>query len=154
MERINKNQFDILALLEKYGLSPAQREIADMLSKSVGSINKTVAELKKTGYISSGKITDTGMAALEPFRVKRAIFNAAGFGSRLVPITLNTPKALVRVKGVRIIDTLIDAVLEAGITEIIITRGYLKEQFDQLLYKYPTIKFIENPEYNESNNIS
>ena len=82
------------------------------------------------------------------------MFIAAGFGSRLVPITLNTPKPLVRVKGVRMIDTLLDAVLKAGIEEIYIVRGYLGEQFDQLLYKYPMIKFLENPAYNEANNIS
>lgn len=91
---------------------------------------------------------------LEPYRAKRAIFIAAGFGSRLVPITINTPKPLVRVNGKRIIDGLIDACLAAGIEEIYIVRGYLAEQFDQLLYKYPMIKFIENPMYNSANNIS
>ena len=40
------------------------------------------------------------------------------------------------------------------IEEIYIVRGYLGEQFDQLLYKYPMIKFLENPIYNETNNIS
>ena len=95
-----------------------------------------------------------GYAALEPYRVKRAVFIAAGFGSRLVPITLNTPKPLVRVNGTRMIDTLLDAVIAAGIEEIYIVRGYLGEQFDQLLYKYPGIKFIDNPLYNEANNIS
>ena len=91
---------------------------------------------------------------MEPYRVKRAIFIAAGFGARLVPITLNTPKPLVRVKGTRMIDTLLDAVVKAGIEEIIIVRGYLGEQFDQLKYKYPQIQFLENPLYNEANNIS
>ena len=71
-----------------------------------------------------------------------------------MPITLNTPKPLVRVNGKRIIDTLIDACLAAGINEIYIVRGYLAEQFDQLLYKYPMIKFLENPIYNEANNVS
>lgn len=101
-----------------------------------------------------GKLLREGYMALEPYIAKRAIFIAAGFGSRLVPITLNTPKPLVRVNGTRIIDTLIDAVLSAGINEIYIVRGYLVEQFDQLLYKYPMLKFIENPAYNEANNIS
>ena len=78
-------------------------------------------------------------------KLKERYFLAAGFGSRMVPITLNTPKPLVRVNGNRIIDSLIDAVLEAGIKEIYIIRGYLSEQFDQLLYKYPMIKFIEKP---------
>lgn len=49
-----------------------------------------------------------------------------------------------------IIDRLIDACLEAGIDEIYIVRGYLAEQFDQLLYKYPMVKFLENPLYNEA----
>jgi len=52
------------------------------------------------------------------------------------------------------IDTLLDAVVQAGIEEIYIVRGYLGEQFDQLLYKYPMIRFLENPIYNEANNIS
>ena len=72
----------------------------------------------------------------------------------MVPVTLNTPKPLVRVGGKRIIDTILDAVYAAGITEVYVVRGYLGEQFDQLLYKYPTIKFIDNPLYNEANNIS
>ena len=65
----------------------------------------------------------------------------------------NTPKPLIKVNGKRIIDTLLDAVLAVGITDITIVRGYLGEQFDVLLKKYPMIKFIENPTYNEANNI-
>ena len=79
---------------------------------------------------------------------------AAGFGSRMVPVTLNTPKPLILVHGKRIIETLLDAVLDAGITDITIVRGYLGEQFDLLKRKYPMIKFVENPIYNEANNIS
>ena len=59
-----------------------------------------------------------------------------------------------RVNGKRIIDGLLDACLAAGISEIYIVRGYLAEQFDQLLYKYPMIRFLENPIYNEANNIA
>ena len=51
----------------------------------------------------------------------------------MVPVTLDTPKPLVRVNGTRIIDTLLDALLEAGIEDITIVRGYKAEQFDQLL---------------------
>ncbi len=121
---------------------------------SLGSVNRTVKELVSLGYAANGMITALGLEALEPYRAKRAVFIAAGFGSRLVPITFNTPKPLVRVHGKRIIDGLIDACLKAGINEIYIVRGYLSEQFDQLLYKYPMIRFLENPLYNEANNIS
>lgn len=116
--------------------------------------NLVVESLAKEGFLNGYEITKKGFRALEPYKVKRAIIIAAGFGSRLVPITLNTPKPLVRVHGKRIIDTLLDAIESAGIEEVYIVRGYLKEQFDQLLYKYPNIKFIDNLQYNEANNIS
>ena len=151
---ITRKQFNVLTFLEKVKGEKSQRQIAEATGMSIGSVNKVVAELKDTALIQNGILTDMGYAALEPYRVKKAIFIAAGFGSRLVPITLNTPKPLVRVKGTRMIDTLLDAVVAAEIEEIYIVRGYLGEQFDQLLSKYPNIKFIENPLYNEANNIS
>lgn len=150
---LSNKQFDILAGLEKNG-AMTQRALAGVSGMSLGAVNKAVAQLTEAGMISNGNITEKGLEALEPYRVRRAVFIAAGFGSRLVPITLNTPKPLVRVKGKRIIDSLLDAVVAAGIQEIYIVRGYLSEQFDQLLYKYPGIRFIENPAYNEANNIS
>lgn len=132
----------------------SQREIAEKTGMSLGSVNRVMTSLLSNGYIKENAVTPVGYAALEPYRVKQAVFIAAGFGSRLVPITLNTPKPLVRVRGTRIIDTLLDAVVAAGIQEIFIVRGYLGEQFDQLKYKYPQIQFLENPVYNETNNIS
>lgn len=152
--KLTKKQFNILTYLESERKSKSQREIAAATDMSVGTVNKLVSELAECGYVNGGAITDTGIEALEPYRVKRAVFMAAGFGSRLVPITLNTPKPLVRVKGKRIIDSLLDAVVSIGIKEIYLVRGYLSEQFDQLLKKYPNIIFIENPVYNETNNIS
>ncbi len=131
-----------------------QREIALKTGISVGGVNKALNELNELGFVSGNTVTDKGFAEMENYRVKRAVIIAAGFGSRLVPITLNTPKPLVRVKGQRIIDSTLTALRDAGIEEIYIVRGYLGEQFDQLLYKFPNIKFIENPVYNETNNIS
>lgn len=151
---LSRKEFDILVYLEKCGEAKSQREIAANVKMSVGTVNRVVASLIERGYVANNRLTDAAFEALEPYRVKRAVFIAAGFGSRLVPITLNTPKPLVRVNGVRMIDTLLDAVVAAGIEEIVIVRGYLGEQFDQLLYKYPNIKFIENALYNEANNIS
>ena len=151
---LTRKQFDVLTYIERTEGKLSQRKIAEATNMSAGTVNKVISELGDAQLLDNGAVTELGYAALEPYRVKRAIFIAAGFGSRLVPITLNTPKPLVRVKGVRMIDTLLDAVVAAGIEEIIIVRGYLGEQFDQLLYKYPNIKFIENPLYNEANNIS
>ena len=150
---LTRTQFEILVALTESKTALTHRNLEKMIDYSIG-INRAVTDLTEAGLISDGMITNKGLNALEPYRAKRAVFIAAGFGTRLVPITLNTPKPLVRVHGVRIIDRLIDACLEAGINEIYIVRGYLAELFDQLLYKYPMIKFLENPLYNEANNIS
>ncbi|EEG31313.1 cholinephosphate cytidylyltransferase/choline kinase family protein [[Clostridium] methylpentosum DSM 5476] len=152
--KLTRKQFEILTYLEKHRAPITQRDLARATGMSLGSVNKTITQLTECGYLCDHTLTEQGITALEPYRVKRAIFIAAGFGSRLVPITLNTPKPLVRVKGTRMIDTLLDAVVAVGIEEIVIVRGYLGEQFDQLLYKYPNIRFAENPSYNEANNIS
>nr|MCR4735957.1 CTP--phosphocholine cytidylyltransferase [Treponema sp.] len=131
----------------------SQREMSKSTGYSLGTINSIITNLEEEAFIADKKLLPKAIKELEAYRVKRMIFVAAGVGVRMLPITLNTPKPLVRIKGVRIIDTMIDAAITAGIEEIYIVRGYLSEQFDQLLYKYPFIKFIENPEYNEGNNI-
>ncbi len=154
------NQFEILTTIEKkQDEKQTQRDLAKKCNMSLGAVNKTLTELQELELIKTqdnGKymVTLKGYEWLEPYRVKKAIFMAAGFGSRMVPVTLNTPKPLIKVHGKRIIETLLDAVLDAGITDITIVRGYLGEQFDLLLKKYPMIKFVENPIYNEANNIS
>ena len=154
------NQFEVLTYIEKkQDEKITQRDISKKCRLSLGNVNKVLAELQEHELVKSTEepgytVTLKGYEWLEPYRVKKAIFMAAGFGSRMVPVTLNTPKPLIKVHGKKIIESLLDAVLDAGITDITIVRGYLSEQFDLLLKKYPMIKFIENPIYNEANNIS
>lgn len=88
------------------------------------------------------------------YKVKRAIIMAAGIGERLQPVTLTTPKPLIKVNGVRMIDTIIDGLYSNGINEIHVVIGYLKDKFLELKEKYPNIDFIYNPYYNTCNNIS
>lgn len=149
------NQFEVLTTIEENEKKLSQRDIAKETKLSLGTINKVISELLENKLIDKeNAITQNGLKVLEPYRVKRAIFLAAGFGSRLVPITLNTPKPMVLVNGKRIIETLLDAVVKAEIEEIYIVTGYLSEQFEILKKKYPQIKFVENNMYNEANNIS
>lgn len=154
------NQFEILVRIERHqDIKHSQRTLAKQLNLSLGVVNKLMNELLEMELLqvkenSRYNVTLKGYEWLEPHRVKRAIFMAAGFGSRMVPVTLNTPKPLIQVHGKRIIETLLDAVLAVGIEDITIVRGYLGEQFDVLLKKYPMVKFLENPIFNEANNIS
>ena len=152
---MTRKEFDVLAYLERTTGKRSQRAIAQGVGVSVGTVNKIVAAFHEWGWVTADlTLTDQGYEALEPYRARRVIFLAAGLGSRLLPLTLNTPKPLIRVNGKRILDTAIDAALAVGIEEIYVVRGHLAEQFDQLLSKYPMVRFLENPAYNETNNIS
>lgn len=88
------------------------------------------------------------------YKATKAIIMAAGKGNRMRPLTLKTPKPLVTVNGVRMIDTVIRGLHLNGITEIYVVVGYLKEQFRALEAEYPGLKLIENPYYDTCNNIS
>jgi len=87
-------------------------------------------------------------------KVKRAVIMAAGKGNRMLPVTLTTPKPLVRVNGWRMIDSVIHALHRNGITELYVVVGYLKEAFAGLPEEYPGLTLIENPWYDTCNNIS
>lgn len=150
---LNRKEFSILAALAETETPLSQRALAARTGHSLGTVNQLVRKLTARGLMQDGSITPEGIGALQPYRARRAVFIAAGFGSRLAPVTLDTPKPLVTVHGKRLIDGLIDAVLAAGIEDIIVVRGYMAQKFDVLKEKYPMIRFAENPRYAEANNI-
>ena len=86
--------------------------------------------------------------------VKRAIIMAAGIGKRMQPLTLEIPKPLVKVNGVRLIDTVVDGLQKNSIDEIYVVVGHLKEQFYAWSEERAGIHILENPFYDTCNNIS
>ena len=57
---------------------------------------------------------------------------AAGYGNRMLPITHTIPKPLIKVNGISMIETIIQALLKNQTEEIYIVVGYLKERKRQI----------------------
>lgn len=81
-----------------------------------------------------------------------AIILAAGFGSRFQELTKTTHKAMLKICGVPNVERTIVYLKEAGVNEIYIVVGYLKEQFKYLEKKYG-VQLIFNENYAKYNNI-
>ena len=135
-----------------------QRELAADTKLSLGLVNGILKECLAAGYLMqreerSFTLTEEGLAYLEAFRVKNAIILAAGFGSRCVPLTYETPKGLLKVYGQPMIERQIEQLLEKEIKDIVVVVGYKKEAFDYLIDKYG-VRLVYNPEYAVKNNLS
>ncbi|MEM7767888.1 MAG: nucleotidyltransferase family protein [Pseudomonadota bacterium] len=59
-----------------------------------------------------------------------AMLLAAGLGTRMRPLTDNTPKPLIPVAGRSILDRLIDALVEAGVTRLVINVHWLADKVE------------------------
>lgn len=137
-----------------------QRELAQKTELSLGTVNTLMKECMKNRFIAPGKsvagtyeLTAAGDQFLKQFHVDGALIIAAGFGSRFVPLTFETPKGLLEVFGERMIERQIRQLHEAGITDITIAVGYLKEKFEYLIDKY-NVRLLYNPEYASKNTLA
>ncbi len=153
-QTLTRPQFDLLVELATPNDDRAVAPMATETRFTPALREQTLRELTERGFIAGTTVTEKGSAALEPYRARRVILTAAGLGQRLVPVTYVMPKPLVKINGRRLIETIIDAARAAGIEEIVVVRGYMGEKFDVLREKYPDIRLIDNPYFNEANNIS
>ena len=78
---------------------------------------------------------------------------AAGTSSRFAPLSYEHPKALIEVRGEILLERQIKQLKDAGVPEIIIVTGYMREQFEYLGDKFG-VKLVHNPEYLTRNNNS
>ena len=83
-------------------------------------------------------------------RINTALILCAGFGKRLNPITLNTPKPLLEIKDISMLERCIHLIEKLGIQKILINTFYLKDQFSAFLNSKNfniDIKIIEDGEH-------
>lgn len=142
----------------------SQRELAKKFFVSLGKINSVVNQVCEEGLIvkssfeknkseSIYQITDKGRKEIESHKVDAAIIFACGMGVRLAPLTYDTPKSFIKIKGERMIERQIEQLLAAGINDITIMVGFMKERFDYLIDKY-NVKLVYNREYTSKNTLS
>jgi len=89
-------------------------------------------------------------------RITTALLLAAGTGSRLFPLTQNSPKCLTLVNEKSIIERLVNNLKGQGFTRLVIVTGYQKECIMDFLGSKSgnlTIEYIDSPLYRSTNNI-
>ncbi len=148
---MNLAEFNVLYEVYKEG-SVIYQNIVRNTGYESEQVSKVIEGLREKGWIESG-ITKKGYEELEQYRVDNAIIMAAGFGIRSLPLSRVVPKGLFEVKGEVLIERQIRQLKEAGIEQIIVVVGYLKEKFEYLKEKYQVI-LVENEDYYRYNNIS
>ena len=72
-------------------------------------------------------------------KINTALILCAGFGKRLNPVTLNTPKPLLKIKNLTLLDHCIGLIVQLKIKKILINSFYLKDQINE---------FVKNNNYN------
>ena len=133
--------------------SSNQRELSEMTGFSLGIVNRSVRALKDEGYLTGdGKPAARAEKELRANRPKHAVILAAGYGLRMVPINLSSPKALLEVNGERLIERLIRQLKEAGVEDITVVVGFMKDEFEYLMDDFD-VKLVVNPDYSVKNNL-
>ena len=152
---ISEKQFKLLSFLQEHPQEEfTQRQLAEQLEVSLGTINSLLKEMKEANWIDQeGHLSELGKEALEPFRVQNAVIMAAGMSSRFAPLSYEVPKGLLKVKGQRLIEREIEQLQEAGIEDITVIVGYMQEKMFYLAEKYG-VKIVVNNDYYKYNNCS
>ncbi|WP_026506356.1 NTP transferase domain-containing protein [Butyrivibrio sp. MC2013] len=149
---MNIHEADIIKQLNEHPFVN-QRILAESTGYSLGTVNHSIKSLVSDGYLDKDySLTSKARETFKNSRPRNAIILAAGFGMRMVPINMTTPKAMLEVNNERLIERMIGQLHESGIDDITVVVGFMKESFEYLIDKY-NVKLIVNPEYSRKNNL-
>ena len=152
-DHMTKQDYDILYSLYKTPFTN-QRLLAEASGHSLGIVNKCLNRLIANGYLDKNcLLTPRSEELLAACTPKNAIILAAGFGMRMVPINMSTPKALIEVYGEPLIERIIKQLHEVGVKDITVVVGFMKESFEYLIDEYG-VRLAVNPDYAVKNNLS
>lgn len=130
-----------------------QRILSEETELSIGIVNQSLKSLNEKGLIDGDYIlTKKAEELFSSRRPRNAVILAAGFGMRMVPINLTTPKALLEVRGEVLIERLIDQLHEVGVTDITVVVGFMKEAFEYLIDE-KGVELEVNDQYALRNNL-
>lgn len=149
---MNKQESDILYALT---LEPYinQRILSESCGHSLGVVNRSIKNLIEEGLLDTElRLTEKAKLEFQKRAPKNAVVLAAGFGMRMVPINTEVPKGLLEVNGEPLIERAIRQLHEAGIMEIYVVVGFMKEKYEYLIDKYG-VRLVVNPEYSAKNNL-
>ncbi len=149
---LSKSEFNVLAALAT-GDMHTQRAIAEARDMSLGAVNQTYRSLVSSGLVEAFSVTPAGFEALAPYKVDNAIIMAAGLSSRFAPISYERPKGVLKVRGEVLVERQIRQLKEAGIDDITVVVGYMKESFFYLEDMFG-VKIRVNEHYATRNNNS
>lgn len=149
---MNIQESDILNLIISNNYTN-QRKLAEVSGHSLGIVNRSIKELINGGYLDNSiQLTPKAITLLKESKPQRAIILAAGFGMRMVPINMETPKGLLEIHGEPLIERQIKQLHEVGIQEIYVVVGFMKEQYEYLIDDFG-VELIVNPDYTIKNNL-
>lgn len=149
---MNIQEYDIMNAILNKGYNN-QRILSESTGYSLGKVNQSLAALVREGYLNKEYApTEKAAEEIEQKKPKNAIILAAGYGLRMVPINREIPKGLIEVGGEPLLERLIRQLHEAGIRQIDVIVGFMKEQYEYLIDQYG-VNLIVNRDYGEKNNL-
>ena len=139
ISRMTEEKFNLLRMAAEDG-------------KSRGG-GQALTELRVGGLLDDDGITELGLSAIEKYKVDNAIIMAAGFSARCMPLSNSMPKGLFQVQGEVLIEREIRQLEEAGVKDIIVVVGFMREKFEYLREKFG-VTLLLNEDYDKYNNMS